>query len=193
MISPRVLKIMEYTLIRSRRKTVSVEVRGEKITVRAPNRATKREADAFVEKHKDWISRQIEKQRALKEQAETAGKLSRQEIDELYKKAAEYIPERVKHYAGLLGVEYGRITVRCQKTRWGSCSTKRNLNFNCLLMLAPPEVIDSVVVHEVCHLREMNHSKRFYALVLSLCPDYYERDRWLKDNGKALLSRLPEE
>ena len=73
--------------------------------------------------------------------------------------AVKTIPEKVRYYAPLVGVTYGRITIRNQRTRWGSCSSKGNLYFNCLLMLAPPEVLESVVVHELCHRKEMNHSK----------------------------------
>ena len=83
-------------------------------------------------------------------------------IKELADKARIFIPERVKYYAEVIGVDYGRITIRCQKTRWGSCSSKGNLNFNCLLMLMPSEVIDYVVVHELCHIKQMNHSKAFW-------------------------------
>ena len=74
----------------------------------------------------------------------------------------------------------------------GSCSSKGNLNFNCLLMLAPPKVLDSVVVHELCHRKEMNHSKRFYAEVLRVFPDYWAQDKWLKENGNILMSMLGE-
>ena len=105
-------------------------------------------------------------------------------------RALEVIPRRAAYYAPLVGVQYGRITIRNQRTRWGSCSGKRNLNFNCLLMLAPPEVVDSVVVHELCHLKEMNHSPRFYAEVLRVFPDYRKWDKWLKENGAALLARM---
>ena len=94
------------------------------------------------------------------------------------------------HYAPLVGVSYGRITIRCQRTRWGSCSSKGNLNFNCLLMLAPPEVLDCIVVHELCHRKEMNHSQRFYAEVLRVMPDYRERYKWLKENGHMLMAML---
>ena len=88
--------------------------------------------------------------------------LSEEDMKALADKAVRIIPERVRYYAPLIGVTYGRITIRNQRTRWGSCSAKGNLNFNCLLMLAPPEVLDSVVVHELCHRKEMNHSKQFY-------------------------------
>ena len=183
---------MEYQLIRSRRKTISAEVRESGIIVRAPLRTTRREADAFLQKHKVWIERQLLKREERRAAAEALGKLTGAQLSDLYAQAREYIPARARHYAGLLGVDCGRVTIRCQHTRWGSCSTKGNLNFNCLLMLAPPEVIDAVIVHEVCHLQEMNHSPRFYALVLSLCPDYRTRDGWLKENGRLLLARLPD-
>ena len=109
------------------------------------------------------------------------------EIDELMKEAKKVIPERVAFFAPLVGVTPGRITIRCQKSRWGSCSAKGNLNFNCLLMLAPEEVMDSVVVHELCHLKQMNHSKRFYDEVLRVMPDYRTRQKWLKEHGAELL------
>lgn len=117
-------------------------------------------------------------------------RFTNEEIHEMADMALKVIPERVKYYAEILGVTYGRITIRNQKTRWGSCSSKGNLNFNCLLMCAPPEVIDSVVVHELCHLKQMNHSKAFYAEVLKVFPNYYKCHDWLKENGGALIKRM---
>ena len=105
-------------------------------------------------------------------------------------KALKLIPERVRHYAQLLGVTYGSITIRNQKTKWGSCSSKGNLNFNCLLMAAPPEVVDSVVVHELCHRLHMNHSKEFYAEIYRIFPEYDKWDKWLKENGTLLIRRM---
>ena len=90
------------------------------------------------------------------------------------------IPERTAYFATLLHVTYGRITIRNQKTRWGSCSSKGNLNFNCLLMLTPDEIIDYIIVHELCHRIHMNHSKEFWAEVERVIPDYKERRKYLK-------------
>ena len=104
-------------------------------------------------------------------------------------KALKVIPERCRYYAGLMGVRYGRITIRNQKTRWGSCSAKGNLNFNCLLMLMPQEVIDSVVVHELSHLRHMDHSKAFYDEIYAVFPEYDRYNKWLKDHGAEIMRR----
>ena len=100
------------------------------------------------------------------------------------------IPERVEHYAKLAGISYNRIFIRLQKSRWGSCSVAGNLNFNCLLVLMSPEVLDSVVVHELCHRRHMNHSHEFYDEVLHIFSDYKRCDKWLKQNGGAYFKRI---
>ena len=115
--------------------------------------------------------------------------LTHGELLALAERARRVIPGRVRYYAERLGVSYGRITIRHQKTRWGSCSSSGNLNFNCLLMLAPPEVLDAVVAHELCHRREMNHSKRFYELLYSVCPEYRKWNGWLKKNGPIIQKR----
>jgi hypothetical protein len=184
---------MDYELIKSRRRTIAVQVQGDRVIVRAPMRTTRREADAFVLRHEQWIHEHLEKARTQLAAAEHAGMLTREELDGLYRQAREVLPERVRYYAEKLGVSPGRITVRCQRTRWGSCSTKKNLSFNCLLMLTPPGVIDAVAAHEVCHIKEMNHGRAFYALVRQICPDYDMWNGWLKENGRALLARVPEE
>ena len=113
-----------------------------------------------------------------------------EEIKALAEKAKIIIAERARYYAPMIGVTYNRITIRCQRTRWGSCSSKGNLNFNCLLALFPLEIIDSVVVHELCHRKHMNHSPKFYAEIEKVFPEYKRCNKWLKDNGGLYMARL---
>ena len=181
---------MEYELIRSRRKTLAVEYRGGKMLVRAPLLATKGQIDRFLAAHREQIEAYLEKERARETECAGIQKLTPEAHKALVERAKEVIPRRVAYYAPLVGVDYGRVTVRSQRTRWGSCSAKGNLSFNCLLMLAPPKVLDGVVVHELCHRREPNHSPRFYAEVLRVLPDYRTHEKWLKENGRLLLARL---
>ena len=183
---------MEFEVIRSNRKSMAVEIKLNKLIIRAPMQATNEDINAFMLKNKAWIEKHLAKAQAQQQAAASVKKLTMDEIRKLADRAVEIIPDRVKYYAPLVGVTYGRITIRNQRSKWGSCSSKGNLNFNCLLMLAPPEVIDSVVVHELCHRKEMNHSDRFYAEVLRVFPDYHKWDKWLKDNGTILMSLMPE-
>lgn len=183
-----------YRVIRSKRKTISIEVTNDaEVVVRAPKWVAKREIRYFIDEKEGWIQKALDRVRKAKENASSisAGLLSDDELDELKNRAKSVIPGRVAHYASLLGVSYGRITIRHQKTRWGSCSTSGNLNFNCLLMLAPPEVLDAIVVHELCHRIEMNHSERFYREVYRVYPEYDRWNRWLRDHGRELQMRNP--
>jgi predicted metal-dependent hydrolase len=100
--------------------------------------------------------------------------------------AGQYIVERVAELARRYGFEYQKVTIRDQNTRWGSCSGKRNLNFNRRLIMAPLAAIDYVIVHELCHLRELNHSRQFWALVAQYCPEYARWRKWFKTNGHRL-------
>lgn len=181
----------EIRVVRSSRKTLSASV-GEDgcITVRAPLRLPEAEIRRFLQEKSARLCELLERQRAENERLNAMPPLTAAELHALADEAVRVIPERVRHYAALLGVKYGSITVRNQKTRWGSCSAEGNLSFNCLLMLAPPEVLDSVVVHELCHRLEMNHSARFYAAVYRVFPDYDRCRSWLKENGSLLLRRM---
>lgn len=108
-------------------------------------------------------------------------------LEKRYRKAAkEYIPQRVAHYQQFTGGAYERIVIRDQKTRWGSCSSNKTLSFNYRLMLAPPQILDYVVVHELCHLKHMNHSREFWAAVEEVMPDYKIYRKWLREHGSEL-------
>lgn len=184
------MKEIEYKVIRSKRKTLGMEVNAQGLLIRAPLKTTDAQIHTFIIQHKDWIEKNMKKMEQRRSQLGDMQKLTPDEIRELADQALKVIPERVRYYAPKIGVTYGRITIRNQRSKWGSCSAKGNLNFNCLLMLMPPEVIDSVVVHELCHRKEMNHSDRFYAEVLKVYPDYHKWDRWLKENGAAIMMRM---
>ena len=97
--------------------------------------------------------------------------------------AKQKIIERVDYYADCMGIDYGSISMRNQKSRWGSCSSVGNLNYNWKLVLMPPGVLDYVVVHELAHRREMNHSAAFWKVVATWMPDYKKYRKWLRDNG----------
>ena len=173
-------------VIRSNRKTVSIEITKEaEVLVRAPYRVSDTEIQRFVNAKSEWIEKHIQMQRKRMETTQNTKQLTYEQIQELAEKALEVIPQRVAYYAKIMGVTYGRIMIRNQKTRWGSCSSEGNLNFNCMLMLMPPEIQDYVVVHELCHRKEMNHSPRFWAEVEKILPDYQVRRKWLKENGRV--------
>lgn len=120
-------------------------------------------------------------------------KLTMEAMHKLADKALEIIPSRAAYFAQLVGVTYGRITIRNQKSRWESCSGNGNLNFNCLLMLVPTEVLDYVIVHELCHRKEVNHSQKFWAEVENILPDYRKQKLWLKEHGDEIMMRMPGE
>ena len=184
---------MEVTVIRSDRRTVSIRVNSDlSVTVRAPRWLSKKEIDRILIEKEGWINRHIEQTRQLNEKDAESGtrKLSDEDIRRLRELAYPVISERVRHFSEIIGVDYGSITIRNQKTRWGSCSSNGNLSFNCLLMLAPPDVLDYVVVHELCHRKEMNHSKRFWDEVEKVLPDYRKQRRWLKEEGVMLIREL---
>ena len=181
-------------VVRSKRKTLAIEIRPDmRVVVRAPEKIPQNEIMKFVEEKQNWIKKHLVqmyfKAEEIKKQKKEPA-LTNADIEKLCQKALSVIPDKVKYYAEIMGVTYGRITIRNQKTRWGSCSSKGNLNFNCLLMLMPDKVLDYVVVHELCHLKQMNHSKKFWKEVERYMPDYKNYKKWLNENGGALIERM---
>ena len=175
-----------YQIIKSDRKTIAIQIKPDgQVVVRCPKRMRIEEARRFVESKADWIEKHL-----AKSPPQDVAKYTPKEIEQLREQARKLIAERVKHFAPIVGVTYGQIAIRTQHTRWGSCSSKGNLNFNCLLALVPPEVLDYVVVHELCHRKELNHSARFWNEVERILPDYKTRRSWLKERGSGLIARL---
>lgn len=181
------------TVVRSKRKSYGIVVDEEgRVTARIPMRGSMTVAKNLILEKSDWIFEKVALQMSRKQQRDGQNESSytpqqRAGLEKRYREAAkEYFTKRADYYASLLGATYERIRIAEQKTRWGSCSSKGTLSFNWKLMLAPPKVLDYVVIHEVCHLKEMNHSPRFWKLVEEFMPDYKEYRKWLKENGNTL-------
>ena len=189
-----IYKDFDIELIRSSRKSIAIEIDWDlKIKVRAPQRMNQNQIMRFVKEKEQWIRLHLAKMIQLqkmqeKEMTDTQrATLTPEDLQRLMVLARREIPVRVKYFAEQMGVTYGKITIRNQKTRWGSCSQVGNLNFNYHLMEMPTEILDYVVVHELCHRKQMNHSRLFWMEVEKVLPDYQVRQRWLKQNGGRYL------
>ena len=176
-------------LVRSSRKTLAVQIRADgTVIARAPLRMPKDRILYFLSEKASWIRMQqgrMQEREKMRQQARIH--LDAAQEKELRERAKSVLAQRTAYFARQIGVTYGRITVRDQKTRWGSCSQTGNLNFNFRLILAPSEVLDYVVVHELCHRRQMNHSAQFWQEVAQVLPDYRKRKAWLTENGWRLM------
>lgn len=184
----------EYEIIRSRRTSYSIALKEDgSLTVRVPFGVTDREAERLLHEKQAWITKKLNEQKLHRQNA-PAPRYTPEErtaLEKRYQAAAkEYIPKRVEYYTStcqdIIGDHCLRITIRDQKTRWGSCSSRKTLSFNWKLMLAPPAVLDYVVVHELCHLKHMNHSAEFWNSVEAILPDYKLKREWLKEHGHEL-------
>ena len=168
-----------------------MEIRPDgEVLVRAPRRVSDRWIADFVESRRGWIERHRQEIDRRRRALADVTPLTAAELAELTARAGPEIGALAARYAPVVGVDYGRITIRRQRTRWGSCSSKGNLSFNCLLMLVPEHVREYVVIHELCHRKVMDHSPRFWAEVERVAPDWRDSRRWLRENGGALLARL---
>ncbi len=183
------MKKTEVLIIRANRRTYSLKVRKDgKIEVRVPSKMKGSEIEAILMKHNRWIDnhlKQLEEKKAVREPV-----FSLKELKDMSEQCKKLLIPLLEEYSNRLGVTVACITIRNQKSRWGSCSSKGRLNFNCLLALTPEFVRRYVVIHELCHLRHMNHSKEFWSLVASQMPDYQLAKDWLKADGQKLIERL---
>lgn len=177
-----------YRLIRSNRKTLAIQVSScGQVTVRAPRTMSQETIHNFLTEKESWILKHLS--RAQAPTPVTPPPISDFRRQNYMESARRIITRKAAIYAAQMGVTYGRITIREQKTRWGSCSSNGNLNFNWRLIFAPEDVIDYVVVHELAHRKQMNHSPAFYAVVASVLPDYHEPQEWLRKNGMTLWQK----
>lgn len=170
---------IDYEWKRSRRKTIAIQIKDDgRVIVRSPYFVKESEIECFLYEKQDWIRKQ---QKRVEEIREQRPRITEEMRKQGIEKALVDIPKCVEYYSKIMGVTYGRITIREQKTRWGSCSSMGNLNFNWKLVLMPEEILDYVVVHELAHRKEMNHSERFWKIVEDVLPDYRERREKLKN------------
>ena len=166
----------DYELIRSRRKTLALELTREgRLLVRAPMRLSREKIDAFVTAHEDWIVRHLEKLAARPRLPQPQP----EELEALKARAWAVLPGMVETWSARMGVHPTGIKITTARKRYGSCSSKQSLCFSCYLMRCPEAAIELVVVHELCHLREMNHGPGFYALLEHYLPDWKERKKLL--------------
>lgn len=171
---------MEYSVEYSKRKNITISVKGGVLVVKAPHKTSREAIEKVLMQHRRWIETHLER---AKERARLESELDGERISELKRAAREYLTPLTAYYASIMGVRYGRISISSARTRFGSCSSRGNISYSYRLMLYPDDAIRYVVVHELAHIREMNHSARFYSIVASVFPDYERR--------RALLKKVP--
>ena len=168
---------MEVKVIYSKRKTVSISIVNCAPVIKAPIGTDAETIKRIVLKHSKWIEKHIEQQRRKTSLFEN---LTEDDIKRIKKEAKEYFNDKTEHYAGIMGINYGRITITSAKKRFGSCTSVGNISYSYRLMLYPEAAREYVVVHELAHRKEMNHSKRFYDIIARVMPDYKYRKSLLK-------------
>ncbi|MBE6762161.1 MAG: M48 family metallopeptidase [Ruminococcaceae bacterium] len=172
-----IFRNIECELIRSNRKTLSLEVkRGGRVVIRSPFRFSEQKITEFLNLRYEWLIRAIEKQK----QKTDWSNISPEQIQLLNQKAKEILPKRVEYYSKIMQLYPKSIKINHAKTRFGSCSSQNNINFSVYLMLYPVEAIDYVVVHELAHIKYKNHQKEFYNLVEKYLPNYKKYAALLK-------------
>ena len=175
------MELSEVKIVKSARKSYCLEITPSlEVILRVPNKATEASIRDFFNSKAAWLDEKLSVMEQRIRERSFEEKLSDTELERLKAEARELIPKRVGYFAEIMGAKYGKVTVRHQKSRWGSCSSKGNLSFNCLLLLFPEELLDYVVVHELCHTRHMNHSAKFWSEVEKYLPDYKRRRALLK-------------
>lgn len=170
---------MKYKVIKSWRKTLTLSVKYWEIIVKAPYLTPKVTIEKFLIKNNSWIEKRLDAQKDIK-------KLSDTETIDLKKKARSYIPDRVAEMANKFWKKYNKVKITSAQTRWWSCTSQKNLNFSYRLMACPDSVIDYVIIHELAHLKEMNHSRKFWLHVAEMKIDYKQDELWLKQNWGAI-------
>lgn len=178
------MKIM-YELIRAKRKTVGIKVKDGKVTVRAPRGISQKEIDKIVDQHSAWIERKLSETRT-----DSKKELTQEEEKYLCSLAERVIVPRVAYYSEITGLYPEKVRISRAVGRFGSCSSKGRIAVSFYVMLYPEKAIDLVIVHELCHLRHMDHSEKFYKLLESFLPDHKERKKLLRGENMCSLEEI---
>lgn len=183
--------IYHCNLIRSKRRTLSISVeRDGIITIRAPRGLSQRRIDNFLKEKKKWITKRVEEAKEKQEKAkQLQSKLINVDIKKYREKARSHIRNRLEIFTKNFNLSYNKLRINGAKTRWGSCSPTNNLNFNWKIILAPTNIIDYLIVHELAHTKEKNHQKPFWNLVEKMDPNYKENRKWLKKHSYLLEAK----
>ncbi len=201
---------MQYRLIRQNRKSIKILIKDGVVLIKAPKFAPLFLIEQFLDKYKEWIYQELRNESLRQKRFEIGeyflylgkrykleyanthltfdGKnfygnnVSKADFIHFYvDEAKRFLPKRVDHWASRFNARYSKIKISRARRRWGSCSSKGNINLSYRLMMVPLECIDYVIVHELCHLEYMNHSKAFWNLVRERMSDFEARERRLRD------------
>ena len=177
----------KYEIIRTDRKTVGITVKDGCVTVRAPRHVSKKELDRIVEKHRGWIEKKLSQKAD-----DPISRLTEDDTAFLREIAKNVLSKKLEYYSSLMGLSPEKIRIGSAKKRFGSCSSKGTVSFSLYLMLCPESAVDLVVVHELCHLRFMDHSRSFYGLLEKYLPDHKERKKLLAPKNRATVEEIKE-
>lgn len=180
-------------LVRSSRRSLAIEVRRRshpepEVIIRAPQWMKLSDIVQFINAKEQWITEKCREEMVDKSCRNSVDKPDYMTDEWLRTEGAAIFRRKIEVWADKVQVNYGHVSIKDQKTRWGSCSGKGNLNFNWRLLMMPEPIMDYVIVHELAHRREMNHSPRFWKIVGEYIPDYQERRQWLKENGGRYMA-----
>ncbi len=178
-------------VIRSGRRSIAIEISRQcEVIIRVPERMPERDIQHFVLSHSDWIETHLAEMKERTNECKVINPFTEEELAEMKSSLMKKAEEKAAYYSSIMGVSYTKISVRPMTSRWGSCTSEKRLCFNSLLDLVPEFVLDYVIVHELSHTLEMNHSKRFWEIVDSYIPDRKGARKWLRDNGDALIAGI---
>ena len=183
--------MVEIIVKKVKAKSFSIRITPDgKAELRVPLRTSRRTVEDVIRRYRPKIEEMARKQQKVAAEFGALPALDEKALTTYAKHTRQLLSERLDGFAAQIGVTYHRVSVKKQVSRWGSCSGKGNLKFNCLLSLLPPDVADYIMVHELCHLKQLNHSPAFWAEVARVLPQYRQSERWLKRYGHILLGQL---